>query len=185
MKIHLSLLLFLTLILLANGQSQIPNIKMPESGDAITDAEKAVLDKAKEDKKYDYILISKYIESEFIAKAEKRIAKLEKQVGSLKKKIAKEGLSQKAAEKYQKELDRLTAKIEAEKLWEKYKKAYVLCREAYNKKEYERVTKARALIKKIKVRYQSLTEKKFPPLASMFYSKYKDKLPELRKKHIN
>ena len=192
MKTLLSLLFILLLTPLVNAESasETPKGEMisnsEEEGQAsLTAAEQAAYKKEEDDKKNDYILISKFIETEFIAKAEKKMAKLQKQINSLKKKMGKEGISKKAADKYKKEIDHLSGLLEAEKLWATYKNAYILYKEAYNKNDFKRADKAADLIKKIYVKYKKLTDSNFPKITSIFYSKYKEQLVGLRNKHIN
>ena len=200
MKIQLSLLIIFLLSPLVNGQApddvpenfkvpelpkltKIPTGKVPKTP-GLSKAEQKVYKDAEDVKRNDYILIAKFIESEYIAKAVVKIAKLEKQIKFLKTKMGKIGISKKAIAKYKKEITRLTALQEAEKLWAVYNKAYVLKGKAYNNKEFKRAGELSTFIKEVKTKYKDLTQFKFPPITTLFYSKYKNKLPELRKKYL-
>ena len=183
MKNQLFLLFTLLLSVAVNAQN-FPSVEDGE-GVSLTKAEKAVMKKARDAKKYDYILISKYIDSEYIAKAVVKIAKLEKKIKALKKRRTKTGISQKAIKKYTDEITRLTALQESEKLWAIYNDAYVLYSKAYNNNEHKRTTQLSAIMKDVKKKYKTLADKKFPPIIPVFYSKYKKQLVELRKTHLN
>ena len=147
---------------------------------ALTDEEKAELQAAHDAKRNDYILISKFIDSEYIAKAVVKTTKMEKEITVLKKKLAETGIDPKNAGKYSDKIARLTALIEAEKLWEEYKNTFILYSKAYNNKEYKRTSELASILKGVQKKYKTLTGKTFPPIIPHFYTKYKDKLPELR-----
>ena len=181
MKVQLLLILLLSVAV--NAQN-FPSVEDGE-GVSLTKAEKAVMKKARDAKKYDYILISKYIDSEYIAKAVVKIAKLEKQIIALKKRQKKTGISQKAVAKYSKEIAHLTALLDAEKLWAVYNDAYVLYYKAYNSKERKRASELGGIMKDIQKKYKTLTDESFPLITSLFYSKYKKQLVKLRKKYLN
>ena len=159
---------------------KFPSVKSGE-GTSLTKAKKDVLKKARDAKRNDYILISEFIDREYIAKAVVKIAKLEEQIIALKKKQAETDTDQETAGQYNDEIARLTALIESEKLWEKYKDAYILYSKAYNNNEHKRATELSAIMKDVKKKYKTLTDKNFPPIIPFFYSKHKEELPELRK----
>lgn len=165
-------------------------LKLPASNEGnrarpLTRKEVAAYQKAKDDKRNDYLLISKYIESEYISKAESKIAKLERQIKAVEEKLSEEGLSQEVVEKHTNEMVRLTSLKKAEEVWEEYNEVFLQYHEARLNKEYARIAEVEIEIKTIETEFKKLTQKNFPRISSIFYSMNRGKMPELRKKYLN
>lgn len=146
--------------------------------------ELAELEKASKQRDQEWPLIVKYIEKQYIEKADKEIPKLEKAIQRIKDRISL-SKSEKTIKRYKEQIKEYQTQIEVHKLWKVYVKAYVIYKQTKGTDNNKRYQEAKKYIFRVKSKYQKLTSERFPNAENEFYQKYGKKLAEKRKANQN
>lgn len=171
----------------AYGQNTAKESTVKEEVDKITilsDEEKKRIQNDLAVKGRDYMLIARYVQSEYIEKPKKDHEKLKADFEKYKNKlaIAKTDAAKKLCIEKMKEIQ---LEFDIHDLWTKYHKVYLIKNQAYFAKDNDRYKKAKSYLKNAEKEYTKQTAKSFPRFESEFYTKYEKKIDLLRKQYSN